>query len=314
MSDLASPAPPQPEEPLSLGALRARRNLVPLPYRRVSVQPYEGRMTEKAISEHLLGREAYRRTDFVVLRSPAQEYAVAAIQRAGGEELFSPITAAEVLALPDTCRFARSPATDCANRSALAEAAAAHGVGSDGTLIVEGMYDHVNFIHHPAPLLLRVVEVTPPFPPKIYDLARRVLAYADLPPIRLELEQIDLLERARASGARSLLVPCRSGGLDDLDAKVAFLDERPPQRENWTLIGCERSLEFHRHYYGDVPPQIELCPRKLAGPRAEPTLLKCCLLEFGLERDGRVMVVPWGSDLSTVERALRALADEANDG
>jgi len=40
----------------------------PLPDRRVSVQPNAGAMTESAIRAHLLGREAYRRTDFVVLR------------------------------------------------------------------------------------------------------------------------------------------------------------------------------------------------------------------------------------------------------
>jgi len=34
----------------------------------VSVQPNAGAMTESAIRAHLLGREAYRRTDFVVLR------------------------------------------------------------------------------------------------------------------------------------------------------------------------------------------------------------------------------------------------------
>jgi hypothetical protein len=313
VSDLASPTALRAEEPLSPGALRGRRNLVPLPYRRVSVQPYAGPMEEAALVAHLLGREAYRRTDFVVLRSPSGQHAVAAVSRAGGEALFSPITAVEVLALPATCRFARSPETDCGNRSALAEAAAAHGVGPGGTLVVEGLYDHVNLIHHPDPLVLRVVEVTPPFPPKLHDLARRVLAYADLPPIRLELERIDLAQRARESGARSFLVPCRSGGLEDLGGPVEFLDERPPERRPWTLVGCERSLQFHRHYYGDEPPRVELCPRKLAGARGEPTLLKCCLLELGLERDGQVMVVPWGSDLATVEEALRALAAGASD-
>ncbi|HET6413480.1 MAG TPA: hypothetical protein VFG53_15580 [Anaeromyxobacter sp.] len=307
------PGVARPEEALPPGALRGRRNLVPLPYRRVSVQPYDGAMDESAIAAHLLGRESYRRTDFVVLRAPAERYAVAAISRAGGEELFSPITGVEVLALPDTCRYVRAPATDCGNRSALAEAAAAAGLDAGGTLVVEGLYDHVNFIHHPDPILLRVVEVTPPFPPKLYHLVQRVLAYADLPPIRLELEQIDLTSRARETGARSFLAPCRSGGLDQLGGPVAFLDERPPRREAWVLVGCERSLEFHRHYYGDEPPRVELCPRKLAGSRGEPTLVKCCLLEYDLEREGQVMVVPWGSDLDLIERALHHIVEEAND-
>jgi hypothetical protein len=297
----------------AVGTLREQGNLVPLPYRRVSVQPYEGAMGEGAISAHLLGREAYRRTDFIVLRAPAGGCAVVAIARASDEPLFSAITAVEVLALPDTAVYARSPATDCANRTALAELALAQGVGRDGTLVCEGLYDHVNFIHHPDPLRLRVVEVAPPEPPKLYDLVKHVLGYADLPPIHVELERIDVADLARGTPAAAYLVPCRSGGLDDLGAPVCFLDERPPERSDWTLVGCERSLQFCRHYYGKEPPRVEMCPRRLAGVRAELTMVKCCLLEFDIERDGNLMIVPWGTDLAMVERALRQLT-EASDG
>ncbi len=282
------------------------KNLVPLPYRRVSVQPYTGEMTEAAIRGHLMGREAYRRTDFVVLRN-GDATAVAAITAPDRESLFSPIDSVEVLALPDACMFVESPDTDPANPSALAAKAHALDVGSDGTLVVKGLYEHVNFIHHPDPLVVRVVEVAPPEPPKLFGLAQHVLSYADLPPIRLELERLDLNELAQsARDVRAYLVPCRSGGLDRLPAPVYFLDERPARHE-WTMIGCERSLQFHRHYYGDEPPRVELCPRQLAGRRNEPTLLKCCLLEYHVELDGEIAVTPWGSDLKMVEEALRKL-------
>ncbi|MDD5248677.1 MAG: hypothetical protein PHY45_06815 [Rhodocyclaceae bacterium] len=292
-------------------------NVVPLPYRRVSVQWYAGPMTAEAITAHFLGREAYRRSDFIVLRAgngadtrfEDMPHAVIAITRTSDEPLFSPITAVEVLALPDVCVFVKDPQTDCGNRSALADLAYRHGVGPDRCLIVEGLYDHVNFIHHPAPFVFRVVEVAPPDPPKLYDLVKRVLSYADLPPIRVELERIELTELARQCSAREYLVPCRSGGLDDLGAPVSFLDERPAERRDWVLVGCERSLQFHRHYYGDEPPRVEMCPRQIAGKRSEPTLLKCCLLEFDIEREGQVMTVPWGSDLAMVERALRELTE-----
>jgi hypothetical protein len=281
-------------------------NLVPLPYRRVSVQPYAGEMTEHAIRAHLLGREAYRRTDFVVLRQgPAA--AVVAITTPDREPLFSPIDSLELLAGPETCVFTEDSEVDPANPSALAAKAHDMDVGPDGTLVVRGLYGHVNFIHHPDPLVIRVVEVRPPDPPKLFGLARHVLSYADLPPIRLELERIDLNELAAGHSPAAFLVPCRSGGLDHLSAPVSFLDERPP-RLDWTLIGCERSLQFHRHYYGDEPPRIEMCPRRLAGHRAEPTLLKCCLLEYRIEQDGSIAVVPWGADLKMVEEALRQLS------
>src|SRR5262249_36482710 len=185
------------------------------------------------------------------------------------------------------------------------------GLGPGHTLIVEGRYDHVNFIHHPDPLVIEVVEVAPPEPPKLYDLVRHVLSYAELPPIRVELQRIDVAELARATPAAEYLVPCRSGGLDNLPAPVHFLDERPAARRAWTLVGCERSLQFHRHFYGDAPRRVEMWPRRLAGARARPTMLKCCLLEHDIERDGNVMIVPWGTDLAMVERALKRLVSEA---
>ena len=283
------------------------RNFVPLPYRNVSVQSYDGAMTSGAIQARLLGREAYRRTEFIVLRGAGDATAVVAVRKRESEPFFSAIVDIEVLALPDTCTFVESPATDVANRSALAAVADERGIGVDGTVVVLGTYDHVNFIHHPDPVVLRIIEVTPPEPPKLYDMVRHVLTYADLPPVRLVLERIDLRELCASVTPAAYLVPCRSGGLDDLGAPVFFLDERPPQRENWTLVGCERSLQFHRHYYGDEPPRVEMCPRALARGRTDRCLVKCCLLEFHSERDGEVGVVPWGSDLGMVERAVRDL-------
>lgn len=288
---------------------RSLQNLVPLPYRRVSVQRYDGPMTEEAIATLLLSREAYRRTDFIVLRGENEQTAVVAITRAESEPLFSQITSVEVLALPDSCVYAEREAADPANRSALAEVAHDLGIGPEGTLVVKGMYDHVNFIHHPNPLVVRVIEVAPPEPPKLFGLAKHVLSYADLPPIRIELERIEVRDLADSVHPEAYLVPCRSGGLDDLPASVYFLDEHP-ERHNWTMIGCERSLQFHRHFYGDEPPRVEMCPRRIAGQRGEPTLLKCCLLETHIEKDNDMMIVPWGSDLVMVESALRKLSEE----
>src|SRR5688500_17138151 len=118
-------------------------------------------MTEAALRAHLLGREAYRRTDFVVLRQ-GNATAIVAITTPDRAPLFSPIDSVEVLALPDRCLFVESPETDPANPSALAAKAQALGVGVEGTLVVLGQYGHVNFIHHPDPLVIRVVEVAPP--------------------------------------------------------------------------------------------------------------------------------------------------------
>lgn len=295
---------------LEVGSIRATTNFVPLPYRRVSFQPYVGDMTEDAIAAHLLEREVYRRTDVVVLHDPTSHCAVAAIQRDGADDLFNRVVAVEVLALPDTTVFVHAPHTDPANRSALARRARELGIGRDGTLIVQGAFDHINLIHHPDPLVVRVVEVSPPEPPKLLAMVEQVLSYADLPPICVELERIELRELCRNTAPEAFLVPCRSGGLEDLGAPVHFLDERPPERRPWTLIGCERSLQFHRHYYGDEPPRIEMCPRKLAAASPYPTIVKCCLLEFDIEQQDSTVIVPWGADLGMVERALTLLTEE----
>ncbi len=298
---------------LPVGHLKERQNYVPLPYRCVSFQPYTGSMTESAITEYLMNREVYRRTDIIILHDEQQHYAVAAVQRKSSETLFTTLEQIEILALPENCRFIQDPATDPANRSAMAKLAVEQGVGSEQTAIIMGAFDHVNIIHHPNPYRLRLLEVVPPEPPKLYEMVQKVLSYADLPPILVELVSIDLRDLAATVTPDAYLVPCRSGGLTHLTAPVHFLDERPAKRENWTLLGCERSLQFHRHYYGDEPPRVEMCPRKLVHPSEVTTILKCCLFEYSFEQQGNIMTVPWGTDLNMIEQALRQLFKEGSN-
>ena len=68
---------------------------------------------------------------------------------------------------------------------------------------------------------------------------------------------------------------------------VDFLDAGPPEPADWTLVGCERSRQIHVALYGREPAaRVDFCPRADARPATAPTLLKCCLLERGIERDG----------------------------
>jgi hypothetical protein len=282
-------------------------NFVPPRYRQVSVQPYAGEMTAAAIARHLLGRDSYRRTRFVILCQGAA-CAIAVVERASDVPLFSPITAVDVLALPDTCVWADDDSVDTANPSALAAKAAALGVDSNGTLVVRGLDQHTNFIYHPAPLTVRVVDVVPPEPSKLLRMARQVLGYADLPAIMFSPEPIDLRSLARqAPNAAAYLLPCRAGGFD-LGVPTYFLDEHP-ERHDWTMLACERSCQIHQHFYGETAaPRIDLCPRHLVPPDGVPTLTRCCLLEDTIEVDDRRAVVPWGSTLPQIEQALRALS------
>jgi len=52
----------------------------------------------------------------------------------------------------------------------------------------------------------------------------------------------------------------------------------------------------------------------VAGQRSEPTILKCCLWEFDIERGGEVMIVPWGADPAMIEQALRELSHDIDWG
>jgi hypothetical protein len=284
-------------------------NTITRPYRGLSVQEVDVPLTELDLMAYLLGREVYRRTDYLVLRNHA-EAAVVAVRKASTEPLFSPIVEARVLAVPGQVVSINSPQTDAGNATALARAALAHRRDGVRAYVVQGRYEHVNFIWEPAPVRIRVTEVVPPQPPKLLAMAEQVVAFdEDLPPIELVLDAVDIRELAAANPSPRYLLPCRGSGVE-LGGEVAFLDTRPAERQDWLMIGCARSLQFHRHFYGDEPPRADICPRQRASGD-ELTLAKCCLLERGLEVDGRTAVVPWGSNLDEIRNALRGLTGVA---
>ncbi|MPZ67575.1 MAG: hypothetical protein GEU83_19455 [Pseudonocardiaceae bacterium] len=281
-------------------------NLLTRPYRGLSVQEVDVPLTEPDLRAYLTGREVYRRTEYLVLRN-GDAAALVAVRKESEEPLFSPVVEARVLAGPDRVVCVGAPEVDVGNATALARSALAHARPGALAYVVTGRFEHVNFIWCPEPLRVRVTEVVPPTPPKLLAMAEQVLAFdEDLPPIELELEAVDITELAAAHPAAGYLLPCRGAGTD-VGAPVSYLDTRPADRREWLLIGCERSLQFHRHFYGDEPPRVDLCPRLRVASADRATLAKCCLLERGVEyEDGRA-VVPWGANLDEVRAALRRL-------
>jgi len=282
-------------------------NFICRPYRGLSVAEVDIPLDEASVCDHLLGRLVYRRTEFLVLVRNG-ERAVVQVTKASLDPLFSPVVEVRYLAGPEEVAFVEDESVDTGNASQMAAAALAAGTGRPVT-VVQGRFQHVNLIVAPAPLAVRVVEVVPPEPPKLYEMARAVVDFDEaLPPISLELEELDLRRLAREPGPDGYLFPCRSSGLE-LDAPVRFLDAGPPEALDWSLVGCERSRQIHAFLYGQDPPaRVEMCPRQLVPPGDGPVLIKCCLLERGIEAaDGRV-VVPWGASLDEVRQALRLLA------
>lgn len=280
-------------------------NLVPQRYRSVSVASVDVRLTESALRERFLGREAYRRTAYVVARA-GEQAALLQVTKASEEPLFSPIVDVRVLAGPEETAVVHAPEADTGIPTHLGRVATERAPGAR-CVVVHGRYEHVSFILDAEPISVRVVEVEPPRPAKLVDQVRRVLDVADeLPPVELLPEVIDLVELARTRPAERYLYPCRGSGIAPDGAQVRYLDERPPL-EDWVLVGCRRSLDIHRWFYGSEPPYVEMCPRELALPSDVPTLTKCCMLEFGVQQEGTLTVVPWGATLDEVREGLRAL-------
>ncbi|HEU5002008.1 MAG TPA: hypothetical protein VFW71_04435 [Actinomycetota bacterium] len=285
-------------------------NRIPGRYRAVSVADVDVELTEASLRGLFLGREAYRHTAFIAVRRGTGA-ALVAVTTADRGPLFSPILKLDVLAGPEECALVDAPDIDVGVPTQMGRVARQRAPGKR-CVIVTGRYRHVSFLLDPAPLAVRVVEVAPPTPAKLVDQAARVLEVAeDLPPIDLQPDVVDLVALAAERPAKRYLVPCRGSGMALPGGEVAYLDERPA-RQDWVLVGCARSRQLHRWFYGDEdPPSIDLCPRALARervPEGTPTLTKCCLLEE-VERVGSCVTVPWGASLEQVRQGLGAVAD-----
>jgi hypothetical protein len=282
-------------------------NLVPLPYSRVAVQHVETELDDDAITTFLHNKEAWFETDYVVFRR-GRDCAVVKIEKTTPTNSFCRITSVEVLSRKVCTRWIDDAAVDTGNPSALAEKARTSGVDVSETLVVNGLYEHVNFIHRPQPLVIDVFDLSPPEPPRLLDMARRVLAHRDFPAIVVNAHVQSIPALAR-DVTKPLLFPC---GISELKRTTAafYLDERP-SRQDWVLVGCTRSQQIHRHFYGDDCPRIELCPKHLFDARGGLALMRCCMVEKRVELSGRVAFVPWGAELSLIEEALRALLDLA---
>lgn len=289
-------------------------NVLPSRYRQVALSTELESLEPAWLERHFVGREAYMRTRFIVARS-GERTALLEVDRPASTELFSRIEALRVLASETQCRYVIDAEVDCGVPSQLAAVALRHR--EMRCVVVEGRYSHVSFILNAAPLVLRVLDIVPPLPSKLLDQVERVLADAeDLPPVVAVPVLIDSREELAAACRpmpSQVLVPCRGSGIELPGAKVSYLDERPPVAD-WTLLGCERSHQIHRWFYGSSPRAVDICPiRFLREGRggAGATLTRCCLIQEGVEERRSATFVPWGASLAEVREAIQAIVDRA---
>lgn len=302
-------------------------NLMSRPYRGLSVQDVDFELTQAALLAWIIGRDVYRRTEFVLVRGPGTgggtgTAALVALDPRLGTELFGPVRAARVLAGGAELELVDSPDTDVGNATALALAAGRHYRPGVLAYVVTGRYRHVNFIWDPRPVTVLVDEVVPPHPAKLVDMARQAIAFdEDLPPVALVQRLISIPQLMRTAHGDGCLLPCRGAAETSGTAArpVDFLDAGPAYHENWTLVGCGRSEQIYQHFYGRPAQTVSICPEQFGperlgagsfsradGGRA-PRLTKCCLLERGITERGNVVVVPWGARLDEVRTALTML-------
>lgn len=299
------------EEPVTLRPTDPTApNVIPSRYRQVAVAAVPT-LDPGWLADHFTDREVYFRTRFIVARHEGR-VALVEVDRTPSADLFTLTVAARVLAGPDDCAVVVDESVDTAVPSQLA--AAAETFPGVRCVVVEGLYSHVSFILNPAPIRIRLVDVVPPGPAKLLDQVRRVLATAeDLPPIVVVPDLVDsrrLLAEEYDVPPRDVLIPCRGSGMDFPGSTVSFLDERPPERE-WTLLGCERSLQIHQWFYGSTPERVDICPRQWLTADGRRTLTRCCLLQEGIESEPTGTVVPWGASLAEVRGALETIVDRS---
>ena len=185
------------------GVIEVGPNFIARPYRGVSVQDAPG-LDEATLREWLIGRRVYRRTEFVVAACGG-EHAVVQVEHPVGDDILAPVSDLRVLARPD-----RGGVRRAIRRSTPATPRRWRALARARVTVVQGRFEHVNFIVEPAPLRVRVLEVVPPEPPKLLEMARSVLDYdEDLPPVELDFAPIDLRELARRGPT---MYPCRCSG------------------------------------------------------------------------------------------------------
>lgn len=260
-------------------------------------------LTEAGIAEGMKGKKAYARSDYLVLKR-AREYAVLHIHKAQGKELFRPVLGYDIISLPQDTVFIRDPKLDILNPSILLQLSMQH---PGKTLVVEGLFSHVNFVHGLEPLHLRVLDNIPPAPSKLSCLVRQSMdsGFLDLP-ILPSLVDIDMQEKVDEVRTEAVMFPCQVSGLK-ADRPVYFLDQAPELHHEVTLIGCHLSLRIFESLYKREVPFINVCPADFIPDDDIPTLVKCCKIKNGHKIEGRVAKVPWGATVPEITAAIQAL-------
>lgn len=275
----------------------------------VSIREVECELTKENIAALMDDWKAYTRTDDLVL-SHQGTYAAVHIVKEEGHDLFRKVIEYEIISLPADTVYVERPDFDILNIPALA------GLQDEfpgKTVIVKGLFSHINVVSGMEPVRLRVVETVPPFPSKLATLTKMALVsgFVNAPVIMDELS-IDITELADDIDTEGVMFPCRVSGMTS-DRKTYFLDEVPEVDCDVTLVGCKLSQRIFKENYGKDVPFINTCPLEHIPDDGRITLVKCCKVKNGHTVEGNVICVPWGATVPEIAEALNDVFGEKDE-
>lgn len=281
--------------------------IIPMHCREVSLWKVDFKLDANTIRRKLKDKEAYTRTKYVVLKK-GKQYAVVELKKTKRRTLFNDITSVKIISLPKDTTFIEDPEVDVLSKPLLADRASK---SKKETVIVRGLFEHISFVHKLKFKEIRIVEVAPPFPPKLTTLVKMALSTEEIEtPVRIVEEIIDIRELAKKVKTKEIVFACEAGGLKIPKKKSLYID-RNPSIKNATIVGCDLTKRVAKHLYGKDLLFIDMCPRKLVTESRIPTLVKCCELQTtGFTKDGKLAMVPWGAKVTDVVGAMKYLLGE----
>lgn len=280
--------------------------MIPSHTRVVGVKEVSFPLTRNEIKRNLLGKEVYRRTRYLILHGKGG-YALARVAKRDTDTLFRRISRVEVLSLPDETAWVESPEADVWNLGGVAEIAAEQKARCT---IVKGLYQYVNFALDENPLQIHVYDTIPPEPPRLVEYARKAAAHIKAPVI-LKTIVVDTRRFAEDLKSDEVVFQCHIPGTLSRKKRTYFLNETPRIHEgNVGLVGCEMSKRIFDHIYSFKPEFRDTCPKNIFDPRDTPSIMRCCLQEKEVVKNGNVVVVPWGFSFENVVKAMNLLLAE----
>jgi hypothetical protein len=281
--------------------------IIPEHCREVALKKVDFPLDRKNIARNTVGKEAYYRTRYVVFER-GKQHAVAELEKDETSEFFHKILSVKIVSLPKDTRYVEDENVDATNIPLLADFASRY---KKDTVVIKGKFGHISFVHEPKFKEIHVIDVVPPFPPKLSTLISVALESGLIKtPVRTKEKLIDTNKLAKRAKTTEVMFACSEGGGKIAGKKCVYLDQHPDVR-NPTIVGCDRTKKVSKAVYGKDFPFIDICPKNHVKRLDRPTIVKCCeLQEAGFEKEGKLAIVPWGATVEDVVGAMKYLLGE----